>query len=107
MIDSWQRLLDGEAEQWRLLLREEFNMDEEKILYKAERDTAKAAISSMNDGNAMDYLEALEKIAEAGYNLWVQMGQPRQKEMEGDLYDALAVVDFMHDEIEEEQGNDI
>jgi len=31
-MDAWQRLLDGEAEEWRLLLREEFGENEMKII---------------------------------------------------------------------------
>ena len=31
MMDAWQRWLDGEAEEWRLLLREEFTEMTEKL----------------------------------------------------------------------------
>jgi len=32
MSDTWQRLLDGEAEEWRLLLREEFGETEMQVM---------------------------------------------------------------------------
>lgn len=70
-------------------------MDTLKNIF-TQTERAKAKALAPNDTQA--YIEALEKIAEEAYNLWIQMGQPMEKMCASDLYDALAVVDFLHDE---------
>src|SRR5260221_8531280 len=37
MIDGWQTLLDGEAEEWRLLLREEFGEMDTAVVAQSTR----------------------------------------------------------------------
>ncbi len=64
--------------------------------YKDERERIKSR--SMLPTDTLRYIEALEAVAEAAFNLWIQVGSPRQKEMLDDLYDALAVVDFLSEE---------
>ncbi len=64
--------------------------------YKDQREHIKSR--SMLPSDTLRYIEALEAVAEAAFNLWIQVGSPRQKEMADDLYDALAVVDFLSDE---------
>ena len=66
------------------------------ILYKIERERAKIGVSLQT----LTYIEVLEEIAEAGYDLWIKLGQAQEKRCADDLYDALAKVDFLHDEIE-------
>ncbi len=64
--------------------------------YKNERERIKSR--SMLPTETLRYIEALEAVAAAAFNLWIQAGTPRQKEMLDDVYDALAVVDFLSDE---------
>lgn len=80
-------------------------MPEEKILYKTERDRASAAISSLNDGNAMDYLGALEEVARAAYEVWKNTphaNKPHTLTVEclNALYDRLVAVNFMDETME-------
>ncbi len=66
------------------------------VFYKIDRERAKIGVSSQT----LAYIETLEKIANDSYDLWIQLGQAKEKLCADDLYDALAQVDFMQDESE-------
>jgi hypothetical protein len=68
----------------------------EGVFYKIDRERAKIGLSPQS----LAYIEALEKIANDAYDLWIQLGSPKAKMCADDLYDALAQVDFMQDESE-------
>ena len=62
MMDAWQRLLDGEAEEWRLLLREEFLQGEFEM--RAERliqlqEEAYQAYNRLSSAEAGSYAVAI------------------------------------------------
>jgi hypothetical protein len=66
------------------------------ILYEIDRERAKVGLSP----DQLAYVEALEKIANDAYDLWIKLGQANERRCADDLYDSLAQVDFMHDEDE-------
>ena len=66
----------------------------ENVISRRDRERAKIGVSAQT----LTYIEALEKIASDAFDLWIQLGQEKEKRCADDLYDALAQVDFMHDE---------
>ena len=68
-----------------------------EIFYRLDRERAKIGVSPQT----LTYIETLEAIAEAGFCLWIQLGQPKEENCASDLYDELAKVDFMHEEDEQ------
>jgi hypothetical protein len=66
------------------------------VIYQIDRERAKIGVSPQT----LAYIDALEQIAEAGYDPWTKLGQAQEKRCADDFYDALAQVDFMHDESE-------
>ena|SRR6266567_1796566 len=80
-----------------------YTLGKEKAMYALERDAAKAAISALNNEAALQYVEALEAVARAAYETWKNTPHASKPTVLtvsclGDLYDALAVVNFMSDE---------
>lgn len=71
--------------------------------YKDDRSRAVAAISSLNDENALCYIQALEKIAEKANDVWRSTPHYKQTSLTvvclDDLYDALAVINFLDEEL--------
>ncbi len=66
--------------------------------YENDRETARAYAT---DQRTSDYLEALEKVAKAAYELWKvtpHAGKPLIASCANDLYDTLEVVNFMEEE---------
>jgi hypothetical protein len=68
-----------------------------KVFEQIDRERAKIGVSPQT----LAYIETLEAIAEAGFCLWIQLGQAKEKHCANDLYDELAKVDFMHEEDEQ------
>lgn len=48
----------------------------------------------------------MERVADLAMDLWIQLGKPRQKEMEGYLFDVLEAVDFMGDEEDKQESEE-
>jgi hypothetical protein len=59
---------------------------------EVDRERAKIGLSP----EQLRYIQALENIANDAYDLWVQLGQDKEKLCAADLYDSLSLVDFMH-----------
>ena len=61
-------------------------------------DRERIKTRSMLPTDTLRYIEALEAVAKAAYKYWSKVGQPQQSQLDADLYDALAVVDWMNDD---------
>jgi hypothetical protein len=74
------------------------------MFLKDDRERAMAAISELHDEHALKYVEALEAVARAAYEAWqntplANMPTALTIECMNDLYDALAVVNFLDDDL--------
>jgi hypothetical protein len=63
------------------------------LFYDGDRGEA---LVRAHDELTREYIEALERVARAAYEFWTSVpGTQASGAREGDLYDALSVVDFM------------
>lgn len=61
-------------------------------------------IKSQCDGEILEYIELLEKIAEKATTFWANdyiTDQHKKKKLDDDLYDILSRVEFMNDSYDE------
>lgn len=68
---------------------------DEPVLYKADREKAKALATAPE---TKMYIEYLEGIAKAAVELWKNVGAPCEREYADNLFEVLETLDFMEDE---------